>query len=316
MSDDFISAFKSNLEGKLFLKNLLHCWNDGLVQHSIEISALFKQACVLYKDKYGIIRRDNWLDPLIDACDKRGGVTFWCCAKTKPLPLPEVCRVISGSDLIWEPTWSLLSPAARSAHLLARNYRRTPSFFQRVEKLRGMPDTIRPGAKVRGRRPFSWVTTASSVESARRRHAASPRHSPSSSLAADIRDQLAVDFPHDGEPLFALHFPRDVLGVVEHARPTAIEGAGAQYFRSRHNDRRIPLGWGATINVRAFAAALRDDVGLPEIVVQELDFSRDFRWNGLGNLEDPLPDTRARLTTEAESEQLDEACEIVRNLLT
>jgi hypothetical protein len=130
------------------------------------------------------------------------------------------------------------------------------------------PAQIRPGAMVRGKRPFAWITRTSSITWMERGISKDPN-----ALATRVRDFLGLDHFTDHE-LLEMRYPPGILDGERTAAPTFIEGACKEAYRSK----RGADGWGRAVDIGS--ADLAD--GGPEAVHSPIPFTAAFMLRQIG----------------------------------
>lgn len=139
--------------------------------------------------------------------------------------------------------------------------------------LKSWHGAIYPGAMIRGKRPFAWVTETEKLKD--RQDAGN-----STERASRVRDALGL-LPCwgyvSGQRLVEVQYPPEDLNAKA---PTFLESeCGENVYRSR----RTPDGWGRTVNLRNFG----DD--LPEAVHSERHFNANYELHDLGSPSYPDP---------------------------
>lgn len=283
----FLQAIRNSVEGRRFVLNLVYCIDNNILSPDPEFGTLLRNAHDHYISHYARRKPGDWGNALLDALTVHR--RLWCSHHVVPEKVEDVSRIITATNLLWDKSHALISPTALTRAGLTRRHRRNRMFFERVERLNGHASAIRPGALLRGRQPLSWVLPRQALVECRAKHTGTHgRLPPQGSLTREIRDRAAIEFPHNEEPLFEMRYPARILNKVGHARPTAIEAVGNRFFRAWIGPAAIgPSGWGFTVNARSLALRDVPDHGIPELLVDEVPFSVQFSWAGIGILSAP-----------------------------
>jgi hypothetical protein len=138
----------------------------------------------------------------------------------------------------------------------------------RATKVAIAASNIKSDARVRGERPYAWITPTATIEDIE-----SNSLPDADKLANRVRDYLGLDHYTDHE-LFEMIYPPHALDIVRVAAPTFIEGACREVYRSK----TAPDRWGRSVDI----GSARFDDGAPEAVHQPIPFTDKFSLRYLG----------------------------------
>lgn len=141
-------------------------------------------------------------------------------------------------------------------------------------------------AKLKSDRNLFWGTPTRCLESLCGTHEIRPNeyavHPPekADSVATEIRNLLGLNLINQGVGLYRLDIPIELLRNVKICVPTTLDSSPRCVFLPV--DRTTRYGW--TLHLH------RLEPGVEEVVIEPIEFTKDFKVTQIGFVQEPLPD--------------------------
>jgi len=194
---------------------------------------------------------------------------FLCRCSIAAAPLYDTCSCVLEVGRFKEDLVSDARVNERHGFFLSNPDPADPELRRAIESLNGRDDIFRTDAELGGGPvPLFWVCPTERL---------SPRTA-AHRTGDEARDALGMIQHGSGVALIEIRSPANKLVSVKWARPTFADAGIHSRFRTVNDDRTNPSisGWGFTVDLARFAAGAPVLDGLPERVVEPLEFNRDL----------------------------------------
>lgn len=323
LPDGFEASFRSTYKGRRLLLNLYvgHARGDFTITEPVsgilrrwleEISGKFRP--VLESDVLKCLRL---LEAVLCKLTASDSGKSWLAARGdihgSRTDLVNLTRLIDVDVLALDARYSLI----RRERLLKWRLALGPDdkfdedLNSFVGSLSGDESALRKGATVRGWLPLSWAAPKTELTLM-----AAKQSTPS--IADRYRNTVATPHEPGMHYLHELDFPPKTADGIGAYRPSFIEAGAQPFFRARTNS---PDSCGRTVNLEHLGEGLPNDIGVPEVLLPEVEVDKNFAWRPLGQIRDalPNPDTpehEGSFTDANMDEALDQAVELLLESLS